>query len=221
MSSRNIGRVRGPLLVLVALAALACGCSTSSVVDEWRDPGASASAAPYRKVLVVALGKRVELRQKYEGEFVRALRQRGAEAVEGFALLPDNTDKVDRDALLKAVSDSGADALAITRLVKMDQRVVGGAPTYVPPTTSLNQYYAANWSRYYEPTSYGHYSGGTGLQAYVQTVATLETSLFDAKSAQLVWRATTETLDADAAPRQISGLVKTLVEAMAKAKVIP
>lgn len=199
----------------MALISLSCGCSTSSVVDEWREP--SVSGAPYRKVLVIALGKRVELRRQYEGEFARDLRRRGAEAIEGSALLPDDTDKVDREALLKAVADSGADAVAITRLLKMDQRVVGASPTYTPPTSSLHGYHAANWSSYYEPAP----ASGSGLQAYVQTVATLETSLFDAKSAKLVWRATTETVDADAAQRQIPGLVKRLVDAMAKAKMIP
>jgi hypothetical protein len=186
------------------------------VVDEWREPSVAA-AAPYRKVLVVALGKRVELRRKYEGEFVRCVRERGGAAIEGYALLPDNTDKVDRNALLKAVADSGADAVAVTRVLAVDQRVVGGTPTYTPPTTSLHGYHTTNWSNYYEPAA----ASGGGLQPYVQTVAVLETSLFDAKSAQLVWRATTETVDADAAQRQVSGLVKTLVEAMAKAKMIP
>jgi hypothetical protein len=200
---------------LALLTILSCGCGTSSVVNEWREPSAAASA-PYRKVLVVALGKRVDLRRQYEGEFARDLRQRGAEAIEGSALLRDDTDKVDRDALLKAVADSGADAVAITRLVKMDQRAVA-APS-APPTTSLHGYYSSNWSNHYEPSGA---SGSGGLGPYVQTVATLETSLFDAKSAQLVWRATTETVDADAAQRQIPGLVKKLVDAMAKAKMIP
>jgi hypothetical protein len=214
MSPRTIGRVCGGLIVLMSLAS---GCSTSSVVDEWREPSAAA-AAPYRKVLVVALGKRVEVRRQYEGEFARDLRQRGVEAIEGYALLPDSTDEVDRNALLKAVADSRADAVAITRLLKVEPRVVGGTPTYTPPTTSLHGYHATSWSNYHEPASA---SGGGGLQPYVQSVATLETSLFDAGSATLVWRATTETLDADAAQRQIPGLVKTLVDAMAKAKMIP
>ena len=197
---------------LIVLTILACGCSSSSVVNEWREP--SVSGAPYRKVLVVALGKRVELRRQYEGEFARNLRQRGAEPIEGAALLPDDTDKVKREALLKAVADAGADAVAITRLVKMEQRAVAAPPA--PPTTSLHGYYSSNWSTYYEPSS-----GGGGLGPYTQTVATLETSVFDAKSAQLVWRATTETVDADTAQKQIPGLVKKLVDAMAKAKMIP
>jgi hypothetical protein len=181
MFPRLTYRVRQSLLVLTILAS---GCSSSSVVNEWREP--SVTGAPYRKVLVVALGKRVELRRQYEGEFARHLRERGAEAVEGSALIPDDTDKVDRDALLKAVADSGADAVAITRLAKMEERAVAAPPT--PPTTSLHGYYASsNWSNHYEPSNV---SGG-GLQPYVQTVATLETNLFDARSAKLVWRATT------------------------------
>ena len=205
MSTRAIGRACASLIVLTTLS---CGCGTSSVVNEWREP--SAAAAPYRKVLVVALGKRAEVRRQYEGQFARDLRGRGVEAVEGTALLPDDTDKVDRDALLRAVAESGADAVAITRLVKMAQRELAAAPPYVPPTTSLHGYHSSNWSSHYDPAGQS-----------VQAVATLETSLFDARRAQLVWRATTETVDADDAQRQIPGLVKTLVNAMAKAKVIP
>ena len=206
--------VRSTCIALLLLAGLPAGCSSSSVVSEWREE--SFTGQPFRKVLVIALGKQQDLRRSYEDAFVRNLRERGGDAVAGYSLLPFETDKIDRAALSKAVIDSGADAVIVTRLLKTEERVVGSTPTYIPPTTGLYGYHSTAWSSYYEPGG----STGTGLQPYIQTIATLETSLFDAKTAQLVWHATTETFDADQAQRQIPGLVKTLTGAMVRAKVI-
>jgi len=197
------------------LACLALGCSSSSnssLVGEWRDP--SPTHGPYRKVLVLALEPRQDLRRTYEDALVRELRQRGTVAIESYTLLPLSSEHVDRDTVIKAVADSGADAVIVTRLLKMESRVVGGSPAYTPPTTSLYGYQATG--SYYQPVGYGD----NALQAYSSKVATLETSLFDAATARLIWSGTTETFDADEAQRQIPGLVKTLTTAMVKAKVI-
>jgi hypothetical protein len=189
------------------------GCSSStSLIGEWRAP--SLTRGPYRKVLVLAVGPREDLRRRYEDAFVHELRQRGTVAIESYTLLPLPTEHVERDAVAKAVADSSADAVIVTRLLNMESRVVGGTPAYTPPTTSLYGYQATGW--YYEPAGYG----GSALQAYASTVATLETSLFDAATAQVAWSGTTETFDADEAQRQIPGLVKTLITAMVKARVI-
>jgi hypothetical protein len=210
MSTQAPIRIRAATAVLVCLAL---GCSSStSLLGEWRDP--SLTRGPYRKVLVLAMGPREDLRRTYEDAFVRELRQRGTVAIESYTLLPLPTEHVERDAVVKAVADSGADAVIVTRLLKMESRVVGGSPAYTPPTTSLYGYQAMG--SYYRPVGYGD----SALQAYPSMVATLETSLFDAATARVAWSGTTETFDADEAQRQIPGLVKTLITAMVKAKFI-
>jgi hypothetical protein len=203
---------RSVLAAMLVLVCVACGCSSSSsLVGEWRDQ--SLASRPYRRLLVIALADREDLRRAYEDAFVRELRHRGNDAVRGYTLLPWSTE-IDRDAVVKAVADSGADSVIVTRLLKMEPRIVGASPAYTPSVTNLYSYPSAGW--YHERPV----SGGSRLQAYQTTVATLETSLFDAATARIAWSGTTETFDAEEAQRQIPGLVKTLTAAMVKAKVI-
>lgn len=199
-------------VAILVLGCLALGCNNSSLVSQWRDP--SLTRGPYSKVLVLSIGPSQDMRRTYEDAFARELRQRGLAAIESYTLPPLSTNDFDRDTVVKVVADLDVDAVIVTRLLDMESRAVAGSQGYTLHTTSLYSYRGAG--SYYRSAGYG----GSGLQAYQSTVATLETSLFDAASALIVWTGTTETFDADEAQQQIPDLVKTLITAMVAARLI-
>ena len=86
-----------PLSLLIALLASFGGCNATQLASSWKSP--QYTAPDYTKVLIIALGKRTDLRRIYEDDFVQQLAPLGVQGVQGYTLLPDETDRVDKAAL--------------------------------------------------------------------------------------------------------------------------
>jgi hypothetical protein len=81
----------GILFFAAAMMTLSCASSSMRLTDNWRNSTYTGPA--YKKIMVVSMTKRDDLRQPIENEFAKQLRSRGVEAATCYECIPD-PDKV-------------------------------------------------------------------------------------------------------------------------------
>ena len=161
------------LALATATALLVTGCTTMNVTDSWRDP--SFAGPPAQHVLVVGVARSSTTRHGFEDAFSAQLRAAGVDATSSYTKTgEDETESKIKDL----VARSGADALLVTRLQRVQQKtqVSGGA--------------------YYTGGFYGWYGGAYASAPMVTQYdeVTLETTVWSAKSEKMVWAVTTKNI---------------------------
>jgi hypothetical protein len=195
------------LIAALAIAAWSCGTSTS-LVQRWSEPGYTGTKG--QKVMVVALAKSEGTRRVWEEAFSHALVQVKAKPITGSSVFPQGLPS-DEATLKQTIRESGADLVAVTRLVDVDKEQV-----YVPGTT----YYPAP---YYG--MYGYYNNAYGMMntpGYYQEnkVYKLETNVYDVKTEKLVWNGLTETVNPETAQDAANSIINVVVMDMIEHKII-
>lgn len=157
------------LIAVVTLIVSACAATTLDMT--WRDP--AYRGRPFAKLLVVGATDDAANRRIYEDALVGALKGRGVDAVASHTLIPRESD-VRRDKIAEAVKASGADGMIATRLIGVETR------TTQMPGQATGQ----------EDTDLFHYYSLLGSQTIVREdyrVASLDTTVFDARTEKMVW----------------------------------
>jgi hypothetical protein len=204
MRSRNMFRRR--VLFYLAISLFLGGCASTKLVNEWQVEGKS--FGPYRNVLVIGIGEEAGSRRTFEDVFSSKLRTAGTQASPSYSLLP-STGAADEQALLKSVREANADAVLMTRLVRMDNKTEYTPPQMrMMPGPGFYGYYNAGWA-YYEPGRVNNY-----------TIAVVETNLWDAASQELVWSGTTETFQPGELRKEVEGYSDLMIEALQKRKLL-
>ena len=159
----------------VALLLLT-GCSSLTVVETWHKQ--AAPGRHYQKLMILGIANDENLRILFENIVVDEFGKNGVTAIASHTLVKVR-DKVHRDDIVAAVRASGADAVITVRALSVGDTNVTqkGDPGTVYGTAS---------SGYLEMP---------GEKSYVR--ARLQTNLYDAGTAELVWTATIKTFDAD------------------------
>jgi hypothetical protein len=195
------------LIAALAMAAWSCGTS-STLVQRWSEPGYTGTKG--QKVMVVALAKSEGTRRVWEEAFSHALVQVKAQPIAGSSVFTNGLPS-DEATLKQTIRESGADLVAVTRLVDVDKEQV-----YVPGTT----YYPAP---YYG--MYGYYNNAYGMMntpGYYQEnkVYKLETNVYDVKTEKLVWNGLTETVNPETAQDAANSIINVVVLDMIEHKII-
>ncbi len=186
--------------ILTFALSLAGGCSSTKIVNEWREP--DYIAPRFKKVVVLGISKEAALRRSFEDEFAAQLRANGIQAVPSYQYLPEE-GQAPESHLLKAVKQSGADAAIMTRLVRVEHRTQVTPGYYPYPVHGFYGWYSSGWTGFYEPP-----------RIYDYDVYTSETSLYDLQHDRMVWAGTVQTTDSDDIPREIKNYVKTVMDAL-------
>jgi len=206
------GKQLGPkmrrLAVLLALPLLLVSCATTKVNSVWKD---DAFQKQVSKVLVIGIIRNPTKKRMFEQAFARALKERGADAVEGYAVLPAD-GKVGREALEATIKKNGIDGVLISRLV--DKKTVA---TYVPGTTYMPPPYYNGWGSYYDRSYAVVYNPGYTVN---DEFAVIETNLYDANSGKLVWSVSSDTHIASPDADLIKSFVKVMVESLEKSQIL-
>ena len=161
------------LIAVVTLVVSACAATTLDMT--WRDP--AYRGRPFAKLLVVGATDDAANRRLYEDALVGALKGRGVDAVASHTLIPRESD-VRRDKIAEAVKASGADGMIATRLIGVETRT-----TQMPGQ-------ATGQAAGQEDTDLFHYYSLLGSQTIVREdyrVASLDTTVFDARTEKMVW----------------------------------
>jgi hypothetical protein len=195
------------ILVLALAAALgltACAASTK-IVNQWVSP--DYTSPRFRKIMVIGVSKQASIRRTFEDEFVTQLKAAGVEAVPSYLYIPED-DQVDESHLQAAVKQAGADAVIITRLVRVEKKTEVSPGFYQPAPFGFYGGYSAAWRGYYEPP-----------RVYQYDVYISETSLYDMN--QLVWAGTVETTAPDDINKEIQRYVNTVIDALKSKNLLP
>jgi hypothetical protein len=179
-------QLRTAVLRAVTVAAVAAtGCTTTSLVNMWKDP--SAPRQPLNSVLVVTLRKSPTSRRLWEDGFVASLKRHGVKATPSYQLFPGAAP--DTAALIDAVRSRGFDGLLVAHEVSAtnETHYVSGYLTAEPVA------YLSPWTGHY----YSYYAR-VYAPGYLETdhVVRYETEVYETREGgQLVWSGTTESIN--------------------------
>jgi len=203
-----MGKVRIVTMgALLTAALMMLSCASMRTMDEWRDKAYQGPA--YKKIMVVALTKRADLRQPVEDEFRRQLQARGLEAAACYECIPD-VDKISREELAKVGTGMGIEAFLIVRVLRTDTRIESYGSSGAPASSSVGR----------DSMMDMHWGVPDPPLTKRSDTATLESRLFDAKTAALVWRATAESVNPAGDGSGIAKFVRAVLAALDNEKLI-
>ncbi len=172
-------------------ALLIAACSSITVTSRWLDP--AWSGPPASNVLVVGIARSDTLRRLFEDTFTQDLTKAGIKATQSYSKIPPgDTSKAQ---LAELVRSSGMDAVLVTRVQRVEQRVqvTQSGPSY----GGFYGWYGGAWASTPQITQY--------------EVVTLETSVWDPRTEKLVWTVTTQGLATNNIPKATTELAETLI----------
>jgi hypothetical protein len=182
-------------------------CASTSVVNVWQNP--QYAGPPIKKLLVVAALKDAGVRRSAEDEFVSQLAAKGVSAVASYSLLP-MTEKPDKAQIRKAVETAGADGILVVRPVRVTKETAYTPGAYYPGPYGYRGFY-------------GYYAGGWAYappSAYQYEVITVETNLWRTAPEEMVWSATTETVQPSNLNEEIKRFAGLIIDKLASTKLI-
>jgi hypothetical protein len=197
------------LFVAIVVAFVFSACAATKIVTEWSNP--EYASPRFKKILVIGVSKRPSIRRTFEEEFVNKLKAAGVDAVPSYLYISED-GQVDEARLQEAVRKANADAVIITRLVRVEKKTEVSPGFYQPaPAATLGFYggYSTAWLGYYEPPRIYEY------EVYIS-----ETSLYDVTKNQLVWTGTAETTDPGDIGNEIKRYVDIVIDALKSKKIL-
>jgi hypothetical protein len=188
-------------LVLVLLLA---GCATTTFTSTWKAPDAKPVNPSGKTIAAVFVSREESRRRAGEDALAADLRQRGAQPIAAYTILP-NDQHGDGETARQRLRQAGAQAAVVMRVVGRDQRV-----TYTPgvgyafPSVyyGFGPYWGYGWRSVYEP---GYLT--------TDTVVSVETLVYALQPEdKLLWASTSRTTD----PANLGALINDVADATAK-----
>lgn len=202
-------------LLLAPLMALLAACattSTSELVSVSRDPDMAGKS--YGKVFVMALAKTEDRRRVVEDAVVARLQDKGVEAIAShskIAKLDLGDEKALREAAVKAVSETGADAALVGTLLKEEKRTEHAAPQVTQSPVPTSPYFMG----YGAYMGYGYQTIVTPGELVELHEYFLQTTLYDAGNEKPVWRAQSKTLNPENLDQAVADVADMLADRLA------
>ena len=202
MTMKPATRLLRALTAVVAVTLAAC--ASTELVNQWSNPAYTSPS--FKKVMVIGVTKQAGVRHTFENEFVEQLQAAGVDATPSYLYFPQ-VGPIGEAVLKQALLEAGADAVIITRLLRVQQKTEV-APGYYPfdPGMAVHPLYTTAWNDYYEPPI-----------VYRSEVYTSETSLYDTAKNQVIWRGTVNTTGSGNINQEIRNYAETVVRLL-KAK---
>ena len=191
--------------ILVAMLITSCGAS-SKLVGSWQSD--SYGKRQLRKVLVIAVTPDKRVRTIIEEEFVEQFADRKVQALSSITLMGSQTE-INKENVLKAIDETGIDAVFAIKMA--EQKTEGNETPGVTNDYSEPPRYYYNFYDYQERSS-----ATSSASGYTETseVYMLESNLYDAGTADLMWTATTKTTDPKSAEDAVPPLSRVLMKAL-------
>jgi hypothetical protein len=183
-----------PIAAIAIAASLALtACQTTSIANTWKKPGLGPN--PISNVVVFAAVQDPATRRTIEDKVVQKL---GGQAVQSYVFAPDAST---REQLRTRVLGGGFDGAIVMRLVSVDKQ-----EEWVP----------GMWVD--DPYGFGTYDPG---YVAVDTYVRVETNIYSVPDEQLIWAATSESVNPTSLGRLIDDTVNVVVERMRKEGLMP
>lgn len=188
-------------VTLLLLLLTACASNTQMVSVKKEDE----SAAPYQKVLVLAVSENGQIRQVVEQGLAEELSNAGVDSLVASLKMPGGLDKEHADDIRaqaeKIVKESGADSVLVAVLLHEEVR-----QEYEPPS---REYIGVTTTPYF--MGYGAYIGYQYQSVYTPGYMTeeqdyyVQSSLFDASNGKRVWSAQSKTMNPTGVQEGVKG----------------
>ena len=193
---------------VLLLATLGMGsCTSTQVVQQWSN--ARYSSASFKKLMVIGVTKQASIRRSFEDEFVAQLKAAGVNATPSYLYIPQD-GPVGEAVFTRALKEAGADAVIITRLVRVQQKTEIAPGYYAPdPGMAVHPLYTTAWNDYYEPPI-----------VYRSVLYTCETVLYDTSKNQVVWKGTAQTDSQGNVQQEIKDYAEAVIAALKDKKLI-
>ena len=174
MKIQMIAKLSCLAMGLLLLAA----CTTTKVLDEWRNTDLTDTR--FGHLMVVALFKQDQTRRMFEDEFAWQISNMGQMATRSYNLVPSLTENTS-DRITTVAKAVGADGVLVIRMVAATQNTK--PEVAIPRSTPMNLsgFLQRSWKDNYDPPDLA-----------TNAVTTVESKLFDAKNGKLVWSLVTE-----------------------------
>jgi hypothetical protein len=189
----------------LVIPAVFAGCASTKLTGVWVEP--EKPLPEVKKVLVIAVARKLANRQKVEHDFVEAFKAHGVEAVASIDIMSPE-QKLEKEEVQAAIEGRGIDTVIVTQLVGIDTEVRQASATAVVVTSSYGGYYG-----YYSSAAVVAYRPGA-LEAF-DTIL-LETRLFQVSREKLIWSAQSKTFDPASVGELSSGLTSAVLERLTK-----
>ena len=197
------------LSTVVAVAAVSCGTS-SSLVQRWSEPNYVGKKG--QKMFIVALAENERNMKTWEDAFSQQLKMVKVEPIPASTVMAFGAS-MDSSAFKTQVHNSGADLLAVSRLVDVEkEQVYVPGSTYYTPAPAYYGYYGYYYSSYGMVSTPGYYQESK--------VYSLETNVYDVATEKLVWSGLTETVDPATALDGANSVIAVIINDMLERKII-
>ena len=173
-------------LTFTIILALIAGCASNKPIGEWRSESFSGQLD---NILIIGVTSRSTRRRVFEDKFVEGLAAVNVKAVPSYTLLESSLE-LTRDIVERAIEGQNLGGVLVTRLVGVKEEQTYRLPANYDEDRDYIGYYKHAWKE----TSGGYYEQ--------HKLFTLETTLYDTASGELVWSMQSESMDASK-PRQI------------------
>jgi hypothetical protein len=186
-----------------SLCILAAGCSSTSIVNSWKAPGATLSPDQFKKVLVLVLAKEEDARKVAEDQIVSNHKLLNV----SYPLF--TTKQLGQDTLKvkNMIKEQGYDAIIVMRLITVKSK-----STYV--AGSHNPAYQQN-GIYYFPDYLSSSSYATDMEYIVST------NVFSLKDEKLLWSGVTASTNPKQLDKVVNEVAKEVVYKMKEDKFLP
>lgn len=182
------------LATAVMLLAVCGACSSTQINSTWKAPDIRATGL--HKVLVIARVPHEPARRILEDSLAQQLQERGVQAIPASRVV--NEAQLTRDSVRALVKHQAFDAVLVARYLGTSQQMM-----YVP--TTYDAYFGPG-PVVFEPGAY-----------QTETKVHLEFRLFDVnRGGQMVWTASTSTIDPTSANKAAPGVAKEVVARLEK-----
>jgi hypothetical protein len=210
--ARNALRV----IFATALIALIAACASTQLVSSWVDP--NYQGGPLKKLIIFVASKDDAVRRNAEDQAAASL-PASTKGVASYKLFPNQSDlNPQNQENIKAVMvRDGFDGALVTRVLSKDQNNV-----YVPPQTYLvpgagapvaGVPYGSFYGYYGYAYSYAYVSPG---YTYQQTTYMIESILYRLPAGNVIWTATTESVNPDSRQEVVNELIRIIGSSLKK-----
>jgi hypothetical protein len=193
------------LVVFAVPAGIACAAKTT-LSNVWRSD--AYPSGTMQRILVIGVAENEANRRSFEDAFAAALAAQNVDAAASYQLLPGD-ERLSKASIEAAIAGRGFQGVLVTRLLGVDQQ-----ETYVPPSTYVRP-------GYYGWGMYGYYGSSWDVvhrpgYTVSETIVRLETHLYDAATADLVWAAHSDTFDPSSTEDIIDSVTRKLSRRLAE-----
>jgi hypothetical protein len=210
------------LAAAAAIVVTACATSSTSLNAQWVNPEFAGKRSVHN-VMVMSAIRDTTNRRLIEDRMAAALTAVGVKAVQSYRFLPED-GPVTEEQLRRAVNEAGVTHAMVSRVINVTTQVNVSPGMVMGPAWGPGWGWGGGWG-----PGWGGFAGyyntmwSTAIPPQVTTTQNVhvDTRVFDAKTAAVVWSAATTTSTGyQSVPRMIDQFVQIIVQAMTKDGVI-